>query len=557
MPIYYLPNGRLYAHYNDQPKLKFRPKISRLLIEKFGKGPFTASQISDTLLFAFDWYCEEFLKIVKSQTEVAFYQALFGLHEFASKAHQENPNKSPFPQMDDQDFALYRRVLKLCLEQACDIDLVRNVDFPTPEFLKSKELIIDDLLYLGDFLHDLSNLLSKQHMIEDCVDLKFTETDLFYYSYKHHYGFLIEETLKKINEHLNDAVIGQNDFDDFKDALQECHGISYDQIVTTIILMQKNNEKQGGKMAMEECYAYPKNMELLFNIPYDKAERIFKGLTLNRENKMSLKDAILRPYHINKYLYRPILVWNVKGIDRAIVGEGIFNEAIGSLYSNAIGWEKYPVEWKNPCFAAYVRSKFISNDKILEDVAELELKKQDILCDRNVKNLKKWNNQHINIDNDKCGEIDFLFIFDRRLYICDSKHLISRYDMNNFRNDYAAFETQKKAYNKTMRRKISFIKENLHHLEEHFQVVKQEKDLKVDIDSVEGIFVVNTPTFLMYNNDYRIYTIRDFRKFLDGSFEDQEFQLLIDDEDKQTLLHIKYPYFRKPNYLIFSSEVDD
>ncbi|WP_316763697.1 hypothetical protein [Pedobacter aquatilis] len=557
MPIYYLPNGRLFAYYHEKPKLKFRPIISHLLIEKFGKGPFSTEVITETLFFAFDWYSQEFMKILNEQNEVSFYQALFGLHEFASKSHQENPNKSPIPQMDDQDFALYRRILKLCLEQACDIPLVRNIPFPTPEFLKSKELIIEDLMYLGDFLYEFSDLLAQQHMIEDCVDLLFTDKDLFYFTYKHHYGFIIQETLKEINSHLDEAIIGGNDFEDFKTALEHCHGMSYEQIISTIILMHERNEKQGGKMAMEEWYAYPKNLELLFDIPDNKAKDIFGGLTLTKENKMSLKDAIFKPYHINKYLYRPILVWNVKGVDRAIVGEFIFNEAIVSLYSNAFGWNKYPSEWDNECFKSYIKAKVVVNDKILEDAAELALNKQNVLYDRNITNLKKWNNQNINIHNDKCGEIDLLFVLNDKLYICDSKHLISRYDMNNFRNDYAAFETAKKAYNKTMRRKVAFLLENISHIQEHFQVLKNDRTLNVELKSVEGCFVVNTPTFVMYNNEYRIYTIKSFKEFLNGTFEDTTFQLLIDDEEKQTLLQVQYPYFRKPDYLVFNPEAED
>lgn len=178
MPIYYLPNGRLFAYYHDKPKLKFRPIISRLLIEKFGKGPFETAQVTEALCFCFDWYSNKFMEILKEQNEVSFYQALFGLHEFSSRSHQENPNTSPLPQMNDQDFAVYRRILKLCLEQACDILLVRNIAFPTPEFLKSKELIIEDLLYLGDFFYQFSDLLAQQHMIQDCVDLHFTHQDL-------------------------------------------------------------------------------------------------------------------------------------------------------------------------------------------------------------------------------------------------------------------------------------------------------------------------------------------------------------------------------------------
>jgi hypothetical protein len=134
MPIYFLPNGRLFAAYHDKPKLKYRPVISKLLIEKFGKKDFTTQEVTEPLFFAFDWYSNEFLKILNEQNEVSFYQAIFGLHEFASKSYQENPNKSPIPQMDDWNFAVYRRILKLCLEQACDIPLVRNVAFPDDIF---------------------------------------------------------------------------------------------------------------------------------------------------------------------------------------------------------------------------------------------------------------------------------------------------------------------------------------------------------------------------------------------------------------------------------------
>lgn len=557
MPIYTLSNGRLIAHYHDKPKLKYRPVISHLLIKKFGKGPFTTDQITDALFFSFDWYSNEFMKILREQNEVSFYQALFGLHEFASRSHQEKPNKSPLPEMDDQDFAIYRRILKLCLEQACDIPLMRNINFPTAEFLKSKELIIEDLLYLGNFLYEFSDLLAQQHMIEDCVDLKFNDKELFYFDYKHHYGYIIESTLSEINSHLEDAIIGHNDFEDFKTAIEQSHGVSYEQILSTVVLIQQRNKVNGGKMAMEEWYAYPKNLEYLFDIPYDKAKVIFAGLTLTKDNKMSLKDAVFKPYHINKYLYRPILVWNVKGVDRAIIGEFIFNEAIVSLYSNAIGWNKYPIEWGNDCFKAHIKSKVLVNDKILEDVAELELDQRGIIYDRNIKSLRKWNNQNTNIDNEKCGEIDLLFLLNNKLIICDSKHLISRYDMNNFRNDYAAFETAKKAYNKTMARKIAYLKDNLHLLGEHFQVVKNEKDFKLNFQDVEGIFVVNTPTFVMYNNEYRIYTIKSFKEFLSGTFKDTVYQLLIDDKEKQSLLRINYPYFRKPTYLIFSPELDD
>lgn len=270
---------------------------------------------------------------------------------------------------------------------------------------------------------------------------------------------------------------------------------------------------------------------------------------------MSLKDAIFKPYNSNKYLYRPFLVWNVRGKERTIIGEHIFNEAIGSLYANAIGWKKYPPEWGNDCFKEYVKKKSGANDKILEDKADDLLKKYEVIYDRNITSLKKWNNQNLNIHNEKCGEIDLLFLHNDRLFIGDSKHLISRYDMSNFRNDYNAFETSKKAYNKTMLRKIKFLNNNSHLIEEHFRVVRNDKNLAVEFSGIEGIFVVNTSTFLMYNNHFRIYTIKGFKELLTNTYKDMSYQLLVDEGDEQKLIKVDYPYFKKPTYFVF--EPDD
>ena len=109
--------------------------------------------------------------------------------------------------------------------------------------------------------------------------------------------------------------------------------MDFDEGVATIIAMQENNDKYGGKMAMEEWYAYPLNFESLFNVAYHDAERFYKGLTLDRKNKMPLKEATQKNRNIfNKYLYRPFLIWNVDGKDRTIVGLSIIRESMVSLY---------------------------------------------------------------------------------------------------------------------------------------------------------------------------------------------------------------------------------
>ncbi|MFV5688918.1 hypothetical protein ACM55M_09880 [Flavobacterium sp. ZT3R25] len=548
MPIYYTNNGELFAWYKEDTIKKFRSKISSELIKTYGKGPFDEKRIVEILFFTLDLYQNDFLKILQNETELAFYQNLFLLHEFSSKIHQEKLNESYQGVINDKEFAIYRRILKLCLEQACDLKLNYNVE-GSSEYLKSKEDVIDCLLYLGDHIYSYSNLLASQDLINDSVDLKFTPDDQFYFDFKHHYGYLITEVSKSYPDHIAEAVVGDDDFNDFVTALNSCLGIDYGAVVDTIKRIHEH--LPGGKFTLDEPFIYPKNLENLYGIPFQHGETFFKGLTLNKDNKMSLKEAVYRPHNTTKYLYRPFLIWNVDGKDLTIVGDKIFIESIHSLCTNAFGWNKYPIEWENECFKKYIQSKVSKNDKILEDKAEKLLQENNVIYDRNLKYLKKWNHRNLNIDNDLCGEIDFLFIHNKSIYIADSKHLIARYDMNNFKNDSAYFERNKKAYNKTIKRKMNFLKANISDVQEHFQVKLNDKNLKIEDCTIEAIFIVNTPTFIMYNNEFRIYTLKSFRELLENTFIDQEYSLLIDEENNQKFLNVKYPYFQKPIYKVF------
>jgi hypothetical protein len=108
-----------------------------------------------------------------------------------------------------------------------------------------------------------------------------------------------------------------------------------------------------------------------------------------------------------------------------------------------------------------------------------------------------------------------------------------------------------------MERKINFFKDKIDVIEEHFQVLLNDKTWKIDALSIDGIFIINTPTFIMYNNDFRIYTLKSFEDIVTGNHEDLEFQLLIDDGGQQTMLSVKYPYFKKPTCLVFNVEEDE
>src|SRR5690606_10806017 len=116
------------------------------------------------------------------------------------------------------------------------------------------------------------------------------------------------------------------------------------------------------------------NLHNLFGVPLDVAEQFFRGLRLDRSNKMELLDLACRPYKLNRYLYRPIIIWNIDGKDYALFGKNSWTETIIQYATNAIPWGKAPEDWmKNDCFKNYVHSKEDEHDKWLDDAVEEKL----------------------------------------------------------------------------------------------------------------------------------------------------------------------------------------
>ncbi len=88
------------------------------------------------------------------------------------------------------------------------------------------------------------------------------------------------------------------------------------------------------------------------------------------------------------------------------------------------------------------------------------------------------------------------------------------------------------------------------------QVTLNNKNYKFTDQKLEGIFVMNTPTFIMYNNQYRIYSLKSFRELIERTFKDIEFTFAYETNDETSIITVNYPYFKKPEYLVFKDDDD-
>jgi len=157
----------------------------------------------------------------------------------------------------------------------------------------------------------------------------------------------------------------------------------------------------------------------------------------------------------------------------------------------------------------------------------------------------------LNFDIEGVGEIDFIIIVHdhNKIYVADCKHLQGRYDMMSQKNDFSNFR-KKKGYDEQIQRKVDFIEGHLEELNYHNKQIYGKEQPDINGYNVEGIFIINTPTFYMYNSVYRIYIVNDIIDVISQRYVDREYTIMTENE---MFLNVKYPYFQKPSYLLIDS----
>lgn len=558
MSVQLLKGKYLIFKAEKSAEVKFRKELSNLIIEKFGKKKYSSKETTEIISFSLDYFIGKFREICLNETSVRFYQNIFKFHEHSVElvykySKEVNDSKN---EIDFKYIAVYRRILKFILEMGCEVKM-HNQE-ASNNLLKSRiENKLNDLLFLGDMILTCVSLYAEQTMIEDVNEVRF-ENNLYVFTRKHHYDFIFKHITEEFEGQVTKAVVDETDlagFSDLKKALKNCFEIEYNNVGHLIASIHEQNKSKGGDVVGVGWKTFPYNLSTMFGVDTKNADIFFKGLTLDKTNKMSLLDLACKPYKMNRYLYKPIIIWNIEGEDYALVGKNSWSETFIQLASNAIPWGKAPEEWlKNKCFKKYVHEKEDAHDKWLDDAVEKKLIENKILYDRNLKSIN-----NVDINNEDVGEIDFIIISEKekKVFIVDCKHLLGRYDTPNQRNDYSAFVSGKKPYNETLKRKIKWFKKNQHLLQNHFEKKYPKESINILEFEIEGFFIINTPTLYMYNSTYRIYTISQIENVILGTHKDPTFTIFMDESDKTGILEVNYPYFKKPEYKMFNPFEDN
>jgi hypothetical protein len=540
---------------------KFRVELSRMVVENFGKPNYEAATVTVILYYCRDYYISKFEQILASETSYTFYKQVVWLHEQSCQLRESTHFDNLPAGLDKSYISLYRRVLKLILEQGCLVKMVTGEKI-TPAFRKRIEPIMDDLLFLGEMMQTISESIAEQEMVEDAIDVDFDEKGNYVFTRRHHYEVIYTHIKEKMEQEDPSFIVDATGFGDYQNAIKECFRIDYNKYWQAILLMMQHFKIPDNDCVSLDCEGFKRDLQNYIECDAQLLDKFIAGLTISADNKLTVLEALKKPHSLNRYLYRPFLKWNIKGKDCFVFSVSSCMEAEASLYLNAIPWQKIPIEWQQVAGVnTYASRKHDEHDKWLEDVIENTVKQLSLVYHRNLEKLITNQNSYSLLQKD-LGEIDFVIISEtsKKVYVADCKHLLGRYDMVNQRNDYGPFlqdDEKKISYTTRMNNKVNWLKENRDNLEEHFRIKYNRTDLSIDDYEIEGVFFINTPTFLMYNSEIRIYTHDQVEGVLDGSHVDPKFTYMVDTDESNIMYSVKYPYFRKPKMIYYDNPDDD
>ncbi|MFI8605072.1 hypothetical protein ACIGCP_11450 [Cellulophaga baltica] len=396
--------------------------------------------------------------------------------------------------------------------------------------------LLEELLYIGSWCLVISENTARSQLFNTSTGIQIIEGELNILTHQP-YPELFKYVFNDMPRH-NSKVALSDSMIEFKEIIKENYGVKYDDLSAFI-----NQQLQSPVYKLGLSKIAPLKEAIVKELKCDAnfIDDFYAGLTVNKENCLSIEKCFFNNQSEFRFTYRPILELNVDGVIYNLIGYNKWLESMSLLSTNAFPFGLYPTEWKKYIkIKEFVQKLDNTHDKILEEPITALLNEKSLFNDANVESFKQPNGQNINIKN-TVGDIDILFIDTEfeLIYVCECKHNRSRHDMNNWRRDYANFKDK---YESQLERKIVWVNQNKNVVETHFnQLYPETFNEGLTNYDVRGVFIINAPTIYMYNGKYKAMTITDIDNLLNRDYVDRKFEFTNEDTGEKTI--IEYPYF--------------
>jgi hypothetical protein len=545
--IKHTSDKQIFVTYKKRSIDKFEFLLSKDIKEKFGEDPFLQKdEVINVLQFGFTWLTNTFRNYILSIDDYAFLLFLFYNHESSIALYLRTLGQNPedlekAEGIKEDDLALNRRVLRLALEQCCDINYTKDPDV-TPAKARECLLKLEDLLYLGAEIYYFADCIAENRMIDNAYSLTFNQYGRLNIQRNHHNEEVFQAIRGVFHTGFREGIVSVELVNELRTTLKKCMAIDYDFAGGIIFYIKKHHNTKDKAQTVQPT-VLPQNLAAKGVSEVD-ASNFYSGLSLSRHNKLPIADSVYKVNSMERHFFRPILILNIKGEERALVGENKWKESIMVMATNGFQWQKAPGEWvKNKCFSDYLSEKSNEHDKLLENEVEKVLTDLGIPFLRNIKKFRNAKNEYIPIEIPGVGEMDFVFWDTQRskLIIADCKYNRARYEMVGWSTDFKNF---KESYEPKLQGKLDWIEKNM-------DVVKNEFVLRfgdIVTNAAEpqtfSMFIINTPTFYMFNGSHPAISINYFKEFIKNNYKYPIIRLIHKSkEGQETTTEIHHPYF--------------
>jgi hypothetical protein len=539
---------------------KYRRIVSKLAIDKYTRGPYAPQIMGEILQFYQDYFIGEFIKICREQESYVFYKEVFFLHQQATLLRHSDQYNNLIEGLDKSYIASYRRILKLILEEGCNIDM-NTKEKRSRELIDRIDPILNELLFLGEMIYVFGDAISEQAMVEDMMDISYNKDDLYSLKRKHHYEFIFSHIGNEYEKADFSFVSEDKALESFNDVIKTCLGFEYNYFLGIVTQLYEHYNIPIEHIISFDAINFMKDLQNHLLVSPEVLTPFVGGLVLSRENKLTLETLIKKPHSLYRFLYRPLLQWNIDGKAFYVTTFHSLYESEVGLCLNAFPYKKMPVEWEVfDCLNSYVEERQLLNGKLFEEAIKNQLDEIECFYQPDVKKIITKSGVY-NIEIPECGQLDFIIIspLTKSIFITECKNLQGRYDTINQRVDFGYFtkDSKKLCYNNRLKLKMAWIQNNLEKVEEHIQLKFSLPTFDIKAYNIQGIFFINTPTFYSWNSQFRIYLFNQAKDVVLGNNIDKTFTYIVEDDESIITYRAKHPYFSKPTMYHFEAPDDD
>lgn len=218
-------------------------RMTNFIIGKYGNRRFEDyDEVNNILNDCFNFLLDEFSNILSPIDKVSFYRYCFFLHEESLKLLIDSRSGFDLNEhINEADFARYRRILKLILEQGCEKNLKKSFK-PNDITFQIFDIILQKLYYLGTWLYTIADHIAYHRMLNGCKAIYFEDYDLIV-EWRNDFGKLYTYLFENSYVDYEKATFDENSTLELIEEINKNYKIDYNFACGMIFEIQKHHSK--------------------------------------------------------------------------------------------------------------------------------------------------------------------------------------------------------------------------------------------------------------------------------------------------------------------------